>query len=399
MRVLFLGAWFPFPADNGSKIRVYHLLRAVGEKHEVTLVSLAFGSSRPEQFSTLCQAVYPIFYNPFVRPRLFQWLRYFSLSPIMALPIRAMNQVVNELLNTSAFDVVIASTEVVARYALRFQIPRILEEHNSLSRLMQERYEAEGSYIQRTSHWVAWQKAQFYEQRLFQQFDQVVMVSERDRQMSQQLVAKYPGRVQCVPNGVDCEHNRPGLAVPIPNTLIFNGSLTYQANYDAIDYFLQTIYPLIQTAIPNVSLTITGSTDGVPLEKLKTDNTVHFTNYLADVRPAVAQSWICVVPLRQGGGTRLKILEAMALGTPVVATSKGAEGLDLKPNKHILIADKPETFACTVIQLLQNTPLCQTLATNGRQLVETHYNWQAIGQQFLQLVEETATKPTHSPIR
>jgi glycosyltransferase involved in cell wall biosynthesis len=217
------------------------------------------------------------------------------------------------------------------------------------------------------------------------------MVSEQDRRTSLRTLPGYRGRVEVVPNGVDCQHNRPGLVKPAPNTLVFNGALTYSANYDAMRYFLNEIYPLIQQQEPDVSLTITGSTSRVNLSDLRSDESVHLSGYVDDVRPLVAGAWACVIPIRQGGGTRLKILEAMALGTPVVATSKGAEGLDVTPSRDILIADEPAEFAVQVVRLLHDPALREQMATNARRLVEQRYDWAQIGQCFVDLIEDVAS--------
>ena len=199
--------------------------------------------------------------------------------------------------------------------------------------------------------------------------------------------------VEVVPNGVDCRHNLPGLHSSNDNLLVYNGALTYSANLDAMTYFLSSIFPIVQQQIPDVRLTITGSTAGVDLSSLALTDAVFFSGYVPDVRLPIAQAAVCVVPLRDGGGTRLKILEAMALGTPVVATSKGAEGLDVIDGVHLLIADTPEEFARETIRLLREPKLRSTLAANARRLVVENYDWQQIGDRFVQLIEQTvATK-------
>jgi glycosyltransferase involved in cell wall biosynthesis len=160
------------------------------------------------------------------------------------------------------------------------------------------------------------------------------------------------------------------------------------ANYDAMGFFLGDILPLIKKERPEVVLRITGKTAGVPLEQLPNVDDVIFTGYLDDVRPSVAQSWVSVVPLRVGGGTRLKILEAMALGTPVVSTSKGAEGLDVTLGENILIADTPSGFADATLHLLEDHGLRARLSENGRSLVRTRYDWAQIGEEFERLLSD-----------
>jgi glycosyltransferase involved in cell wall biosynthesis len=156
-------------------------------------------------------------------------------------------------------------------------------------------------------------------------------------------------------------------------------------------YFLREIYPLIRDQHNEVSLTITGSTKGVDLTTLMLDESVSLSGYVDDIRPLVAGSAVCVVPLRIGGGTRLKLLESMALGTPVVSTSKGAEGLDVVNGEHLLIADTPADFATCTLRLLCDTRLRRRLAINARQLVEEKYDWKQIGQRFVDLVEDVAS--------
>jgi glycosyltransferase involved in cell wall biosynthesis len=195
--------------------------------------------------------------------------------------------------------------------------------------------------------------------------------------------------VKVIPNGVDVVHYTADFGEPTADTLVYSGALSYSANFDAVDFFLREIFPLIRAERPQVKLMITGKLEGVAIGRLPStrNNGVAFTGYLDDIRPTVARSWMSIVPLRMGGGTRLKILEALALGTPVVATSKGAEGLDLVPERDLLIADRPADFAAAVLRLLQDPALRETLGRNGRQAVKARYDWQMIGQEFNDFIE------------
>lgn len=392
MNVLFLSAWFPYPIDNGSKIRVHHLLQALADRHRVNLLSFTFDTARPEaavELKRSCSGIQTVPVNPFKRGRIASTLRFLSLAPIMTAPVHAMEQAVRAALAQDRFDVVVASTEVMAVYALMAaqSSALVLEEHNSLSRWMWERYKAQSSAIQRVRCWLSWQKTRRYEAHTFRRFDLCTMVSAQDREATLSMLPGFHGQVAVIPNGVDCERNRPGLSQPVPNTLVFNGSLTYSANYDAMQCFLAAIYPLIKAGLPGVSLAITGSLEGVDLSALRLDDSVRLCGQVDDVRPLVASASVCVVPIRQGGGTRLKILEAMALGTPVVTTTKAAEGLDLTPGQEILIADTPDEFAGSVCRLLHDPVLRQQLARNARCLVERRYDWAEIGKEFVKVVE------------
>lgn len=392
MRILFLSTWFPYPPDNGAKQRVYYLLQALAARHEVELVSLAFGTAIPVACGPVggfCRRVQAIECDPFRRGRLAFALRFLSPAPIVTAPLPEVTGVVRRSLVEIRPDVVVASTGVMASYALMpsAATARILEEHNCMTRWAHERYGNQVTAAKRIQAWASWQKCRRHEARLFRRFDLVTMVSEQDRQACASLLPNHADHVQVVSNGVDCGHNRPRLTQAQPNTLVFNGSLTYSANFDAMHYFLSDILPLVRDQIPGVSLTITGSVDGANLAGLQLDGRVVLAGMLPDVREAVAGACVCVVPIRHGGGTRLKILEAMALGTPVVSTTKGAEGLEVTPGEHIAIADGPQAFAAQVVQLLRDPGQRERLSRNARVLVETKYDWKEVGRLFVDLVE------------
>ncbi len=395
MRILFLSTWFPFPPDNGSKIRVKYLINALVQRHEVTLLSFAFDTAQPEMTNGAgCKTVDTIKLNPFVENQTGAVRRFLSANPVAYRSIAAMRDLVTRTLAETRFDVVIASTGLMAAYALQAKegTIRVLEEHNSLTRLMRERYDGSEGLGNSALHWLSWQKTRRYEAHFFNQFDLVTMVSKQDKEMSEQILPHSVTPVAVVPNGVDCRHNRPRLTSKTAFNLIFNGSLSYAANYDGMSYFLSEIYPLIQAQLPTVSLAITGSTQGVNLEGLALDQSVQLTGYVDDIRFPVAEAAVCVVPLRVGGGTRLKILEAMALGTAVVATQKGAEGLRAMDGQHLLIASDSRDFANKVLKLLSDDALRLRLSIKARKFVEDNYDWQQIGERFVTLVEQAAGK-------
>jgi len=211
------------------------------------------------------------------------------------------------------------------------------------------------------------------------------VASDLERAKVLQIVPGYE-RLAVVPNAVSFEQYQSDFGVPLPDSVTFTGALSYFANFDAMVFFLTAVWPIVRARRPGARLFITGRTDGVPLNRLPLDESVTLTGYLADIRPQIARSRVCVAPLRQGGGTRLKILEALALGTPVVATSKGAEGLAVTPGEDILLADEPAEFASAVIRLLDDETLHAWLATNGRRLVEKCYSWEESAQALERLL-------------
>ncbi len=288
------------------------------------------------------------------------------------------------------FSVVIASEIATAPYAVTLEgLPRILEEVQLAT--LREQYTSQSRVGRRLRYGLMWWKTRRFTAHLLRQFDGCTVASQQER-ANVLSIAPNCRRVVVAPNGVDLDRYKGDFGAPEPGTLVFPGALTYSANFDAMAFFLHQIFPLVKARQPEVILRITGKTNGVPLYGLPLNESVILTGYLDDVRPTVAQSWACVVPLRVGGGTRLKILEAMALGTPVVSTSKGAEGLEVTPGEDILIADEPATFADAVLLLLDDPALRAKLATNGQRLVREQYGWEQIGKKLDQLLHQVVRK-------
>lgn len=392
MRILFLSTWFPYPPDNGSKLRAYYLLRGLAERHQVTLLSFAFATARPDapgELGDWCSQIRVVLVDPFAANQAGALRTFLSPRPVASRPVPAMRRLVTEALRARPYDAVIASTGMMIDYALQAPLGtvKVLEEHNAMTRWAWKRYLDAAGAAQRARRWLSWCKGRWYEARTYPRFDLITMVSDADRQATVESAGRRGTRIAVVPNGVDCAHNRLNLAQPRPGILVFNGSLTYSANYDAMQWFLAEIWPLIRVQVPEATVAITGATSGVDLAGLTLDDHVRLTGYVDDVRIPVAGAAVAVAPIRQGGGTRLKILEAMALGTPVVATAKGAEGLDIVDGEHFLCADDPQTFAAHTVMLLQDTALRNRLANNARRLVETTYDWSQIGAHFVTLVE------------
>jgi glycosyltransferase involved in cell wall biosynthesis len=383
LKILFLSAWFPTPPDNGSKIRVHNLLRTLAARHEISLLTFA-PRGEPlalDALKEICAEVECVPWKPFDAARARRG--FFSSTPrsLVDTYSPAMAELVRARAARKSYDVVIASTIEMARYAWQAPSARVLEEHNCATRLMREQYAAETQPLKRARHWLTWRKYAQYESRLYQQFDVCAMVSEEDARAARELAPATP--IVVIPNGVNLrDYTRDDIIAAADDTLIFNGALTYAANLDGVRFFVAEIFPLIRAQLPHARLKITGRYDGIALDGIGTASGVELTGYLDDVRPAVRESAVCVVPLQRGGGTRLKILEAMAVGTPVVSTSKGAEGLAVTHGENILIADDPRVFADYACELVRQPERRKMLAANARRLVEEHYDWQRIGEEF-----------------
>jgi len=389
VKILFLSPWFPAPAVNGSKIRIYHLLRTLAGQHDIHLISFI----RPGELvdipatESLCSQVETVPYHEFQPGSWRARLGFFSSTPRSVIDTFS-NDMKNIVQAKESWpDVVVASQIVTARYASSIHTAARIFEEVELSSGRDAWINTSG--FQRFRRRLTWEKTRLYMRRLLPKFNALTTVSMVEQDILGQ-VAPGCARVEMVPNGIDIVANSPDWGKPVPNRLVYSGALTYSANYDAVQYFLETILPLIRQHNPQAHLQVTGTTQGIKIDDLPLDESVNLIGFVEDIRPVVAGAWVCVVPLRQGGGTRIKILEAMALGTPVVATSKGAEGLDVTHNENILIADHPGEFALHVVRLLNDSELRARLVMNARRLVVQRYSWDQIGKEFCDLVESVA---------
>ncbi len=292
-------------------------------------------------------------------------------------------------LNTNAPDLVVASEIWTAMYIrATTKLPAILDDLEFSG--IHDQWKNARSNSSRLRRRLTWYKTSHYLEKLLQQFTFCTVVSDQEKDLLHPY-NRMPGRLQVIPNGVDLDYFAPGQANPVPGTLIYPGSLAFPANYDAVAYFLAEIYPSVERGYPDVKFTITGAYNQVNLSGLMLRPSCTLTGFLDDVRPAMASAWACIVPLRQGSGTRLKILEALALGVPVITTSKGMEGLDLIPEEHLLVADQPAEFAGQVMRLFHDTDLHERLSEAGRKRVKTLYDWETIGTQFLALIDRATS--------
>lgn len=388
MKILFISNWFPYPPSNGSKLRIYNLLRGLGQFHEVTLISFADElevDSGIHELQSICKGVHIISRKTYDPHSFRARLGFLSSTPrsIRDTFSVEMADCIRAVQKQEDFDLVIASQIGTAVYRQFFnQTPAIFEEVEI--GVLYENYARADSAYQRFRHGLTWSKHRRYLTGVIKGFTTSTVASEQEKQLLSGMLPECRS-VEVIPNCINLADYEGVHELPKPGSLIFTGSFRYHANYDSMFWFLGEIFPIIQSQVPDVNLTITG--DHADLQ-LPTYHHVNLTGFVDDVRPLVASAWVSLAPLRVGGGTRLKILEAMALKTPVVATSKGIEGLDVKNGIDVLIADTPQEFAKAVTSLIKDNGLRQMLVENAYRLVLEKYNWPIVMPRFLELVQK-----------
>ena len=385
MNILLLSPWLPWPLYDGGRIRIFQTLRYLSRRHSVTLVSSVCRSDEIDHASAIkdfCQNVITTVVPNGTRSVVSRLSRgVLSRRPLIQsfyYDARLAEKVKN-LTSRVAYDVIQIEFPFLAPYLNavepRSRAKKILSMHNIESL----RFERE----LQLAHWgkrrlVLLGNHLFFrewEQEALRQFDGIITVSDLERTWVQQQAPQT--MVDVVPNGVDTEYFRPGSSPALKSNpyIVFTGAMDYPPNIDAASWLCSEILPLLQSSAPGIRLKIVGKNPHTRVLELRRRNGVEVTGTVPDIRSYVAESLALVVPLRSGGGTRLKILEAMALERPVISTTVGAEGLDINPGGNILIADDAQKFVNQIRSLLESPEKAEAIGKAGRRLVTGKYDW------------------------
>lgn len=396
MRILIITDSVSYPPVSGNRIRTYNLFRRIARKHQVWLATLLKTPDKLESVSHVqefCQEVeVATVWRRHAVAHLPGLLRFALAGRPLELKFEHSEELIHkirQLVSTVDFDVVHIEPSHMALYLEALpsdaHCRRILVFHNIASDQYARLSRAERRMVGRMRAWLHSQMMRQWEPRYAERFDRCVTVSEADRR----LLLRYNPRleVDVIPNGVDTKVHQPLPQKGASPTLLFVGTMSYAACSDAVLYFCREILPHIRRMIGDVQMWIVGTDPPPDVRQLDGDG-VHVTGQVEDVVPYYSRSSACVAPLRAGGGTRLKILEAMALGRPVVSSSLGCEGLDVVNGEHLLIADRPDHFAQEMVRILTDRALYQRITANARQLVVTRYDWDVIAKQLMQIYAE-----------
>ena len=384
MNVLVVDEDFPYPPNTGKRLRTYNLLSRMQEKHLIHYVYHGEEQDFPDCPNIRCHPVDKTFTEK-SGPRFYVELLWNLLSPKPYLVSRhhssEMIRRIHEITERERIDLVHCEwtpyTENIRSLLGRF--PSVLSTHNVESQIWGRYFETERNPLKKAYIYPQWKKMAAYEREVAGQYDQVVCVSGNDAD----FFARYtsPERVSVVPNGVDETFFTPGGNGPTPGNLVFTGSMDWRPNQDAVSYFVEEVFPLIREQAPEAVFYVVGR---CPPDRLRAQweevPGVVVTGTVDDVRGYIDSASVYVVPLRIGGGSRLKILEALSMVKVVVSTSVGAEGLDLNDGEHLLLRDDPQGFARAVLDVLRDGGAYVGLAATGRKRVLESYGWDAIAR-------------------
>ena len=381
-RILFLTPKAPYPLTSGLAMRQYHLLRAYST---IAAVDLVFFAQRESESGAVadgvgryCERIHAIPFPPARQPgRLGPWPGWGRVTyPLLALalespPLRRLvleSAESTDLIHVSRLPLA-GAVEPLLDGRRRPRLILDLDDDESLAQARHLRFSPSRRWVYRAFHYVDLVRLARYQRRVLRAFDRVFVCSEHDRQR-----LKGPNLV-VVPNGIDV----PGALAneaPDPHTLLFCGLLSYRPNEDAVQFFVSSILPAIRRELPDARFIAVGRTPSRTVQALADGAAVRIEADVPSVAEYYRRATIAVVPLRMGGGTRIKILEAWSLGVPVVTTAIGCEGLEGVDGQHLVVADTPEQFARACLELLRAPARREALARAGRDLVSRRYLWE-----------------------
>lgn len=393
MRILWVKVGGLWPPNSGGRLRSYNLLRQLSREHEVAVVTTrdprvsggVLQSGLPD-----CLEVVEIPFRlikhgdpRFVGLLLQSWLAW---TPVDVLRFRVpqLAAVVDNRLRTGEFDLCVADfLSAVPNVPLSGPVPIVLFQHNVEHVIWKRLAGASGMRPRRLALELEWRRLRWFEARACASSAFTLSVSESDRDA---LISISPGAsVASVPTGVDVDYFRPRPDVKERREIVFLGSMDWYPNEDGMRWFIDEVLPSIRRQCPDVVVTVVGRNPSPGFVRMADSQGVEVTGTVGDVRGYLARGALCVVPLRLGGGTRLKIFEQLAMGKATVTTTIGAEGLPVRDSHDVVVADGAADFAAAVVALLEDPEKRRRLGQAGRQLVLRSFSWEHVAMEFSQL--------------
>jgi sugar transferase (PEP-CTERM/EpsH1 system associated) len=397
MHILWIKTELLHPVDKGGRIRTYQMLRALASQHEITYVALDDGTAAPDALAKAreyCSRVEVVPFTPAVKGTLgfYSALLRNVASPlpyaIARYEVPALRRRLRRLCREHKVDVVVCDFLAPSiNVPNDLGVPMVLFQHNVEAMIWERHAQVATHPLKKAYMTEQWRRMKRFEGNECRRFSSVVAVSTQDAEVFRRDygVAEVPD----VPTGVDTDYFVRQPEVPrTPGSMVFTGSMDWMPNEDGIAWFAEAILPRIRAAIPTATLTIVGRNPTPKVRALHAPEAgVSVTGSVPDVRPYLASHQLFIVPLRVGGGTRLKIYEGMTMGLPTVSTTIGAEGLPVVDGEHLVLADDPEAFAQACIALLNDQARCEAMGNAADSYVREHFGWDGVAKRFAEFCQ------------
>ncbi len=408
LRILWIKTELLHPVDKGGRIRTYQMLRALSRQHQLTYLALDDGTAAPDAMERAREYCNTVITVPFAPPQKGRASFHAAAAAnlVSSLPyaiaryrVPALTARLRELCAQGNTDVVVCDFLAPSiNVPNDLGIPLVLFQHNIEAMIWQRHAQVAGSTVKRMYMTAQWRRMRAFEAAECRRVDSVIAVSPQDAEYFRTEYGVQ--RSDDVPTGVDTDYFTPGdVALRRDGAMVFVGSMDWLPNEDGICWFAEAILPRIVAAVPHATLTIVGRSPTKRVLALHDPGRgIVVTGSVPDVRPHVASAAVCIVPLRVGGGTRLKIFEGMAMALPTVSTTIGAEGLPVEDGEHLLIGDAPEAFATQCIALLSDTHRARQIGASAHELVRANFSWDGVARRFADLLADVVTSADPSAL-
>lgn len=398
MRILWLKTELLHPIDKGGKIRTYQMLKELKKQHHITYLTLDDGTAETDALEKSNEYAHETITVPHRAAAKFSAKFYVELAGNLAsaLPYALqkyesgeMRKTIEKIANKENFDILVCDFLAAAvNLPANLKPPTLLFQHNVEAMIWRRHFEVAESLTKKVFMKMQWRKMFDFEKETCKSFDWVAAVSKED---AKTMRDEYKiENVSDIPTGVDTKFFEPQKNIKKDEfNLVFTGSMDWLPNDDAIQWFIEEILPLIRSQIPNVTLTVVGRNPFPRLIELsRKDSSIVVTGRVPDVRPFMEKASLYIVPIRIGGGTRLKIYEAMAMKLPVISTFVGAEGLPVEDGKEIFLRDDPHEFAAAAVKLLKDKFLALNVGERAAKIVREKFGWGNVADDFAALCEK-----------
>ena len=405
MQILWISHFLLFPETGyGGLQRSRNLLKVLSKYHDIHLVCYYRNNDKifvpdiklaEKDLKNYCKNVYIIPHELSNTQKAFRMLKSVVTRTPYSAYIYRSSQLLKEslkLISDKSIDLMHSDTiGMIEPIIDNISIIKVLTHHDIESHKMHRRYENEENLLKRIFFLQEYMALRRYEKKYCVMYDSNIAVSDMDKNRLQEIDKRI--KINVIQNGVDCEYFTYHPRDDMSRELIFIGALDYYPNAKAMLYFCDKIWPILKRKYPELRLTIIGKNPPAQLRSLGQDgNDINILGYVEDIRPHMKRATIFICPIMEGGGTRIKILDAFSQGIPVVSTIVGAEGLDLQKGKHILLADTVTEFVDRVSDLLENEELSKSMSLCAREFVEQNYSYNIIGKKMATVYNEMVEK-------
>ncbi len=387
MKILFISFDFPFPPTGGSISRDYNLIKQLSKHHELFWINRTTRGKVKDNYISEMQKYFKLM-------KIVEWdyrqnyaelvKSLFTNEPYIIRRFRSseMKNTVEKMINDNEFDLILCDHIYLAQYLPETIVGKmpVIPNNEDCGFTFYKRMSENSGFIRKLYARSQWEKILKYEIAVLEKFKSYITTSENEKE----LISSYydKARIFVIENGVDTGYFKFREHQPSGANLIFTAWFGYYPNVEAVNYFVRDIFPLIRKVLPDATFTIAGKEPPQSVIDLGKMDGIKVTGYVEDIRTLLRDANVAVIPLKSGGGTRLKILEAMSSGIPVVSTPIGAEGLRYSEGENILIGKSDRDFAEKTVRVIRDSSLAEGLSLKARLLVEEEYDWEIIGDKL-----------------